>query len=92
MVKSAERLNPFYVVLLPVGAAFCLTAIAYVVMMFRASRPGMIADADQPHPLIVFMEQYGLWLLLGELALLAICTVGAIGTDSYWSRPKNDSR
>jgi hypothetical protein len=32
------------------------------------------------------MNEHGLWLLVGELTLLALATFAAIGTDDYWNR------
>lgn len=33
-----------------------------------------------------FMDQHGMKLLVGEVLLLGLFTVGAIGTDEYWQR------
>jgi hypothetical protein len=88
MTRSRKFANPFYGLLLIAGIAFAMTAFAYGVMAFRdrdmaARNPG--APADE-HPLMAWMSEYGEKALLGELAALAIFTVGAIATDDYWQR------
>ena len=35
---------------------------------------------------MTWMHQHGNRALMIELALLAVCTVGAIATDNYWQR------
>lgn len=76
--------NPFYVLLVIVGIAFAITACAYGVMTFTELR--MSSSAGQRGVLIEFMESYGAVTLAGELAALAIATVGAIATDRFWQR------
>lgn len=98
MPRSRKFANPFYALLLVAGIAFALTATAYGVMAFRDARP---AEAHPPstaepanipkrdHPLMIWMRRHGEAALLIELALLALCTFGAIGTDDYWQRRAN---
>jgi hypothetical protein len=84
MAKS--RTNPFYVALLVVGTVFCLTAVAYGVMIVvRAQSP------DSQHPLISFMAESGDRLLLIELAVLAVATFAAIGADGWFEGDPTDS-
>jgi hypothetical protein len=82
--KSA--VNPFYVLLVIVGSAFCVTAFAYGVMTFRAAH-GTAASrsADREHSLLTWIDRHGLMLLASELGLLGLFTFAAIGTDRYWS-------
>ena len=40
----------------------------------------------QSTSLTKFMDENGEKLLVGELIVLAVCTVGAISTDGYWAR------
>jgi hypothetical protein len=87
-----KRRNPFYVLLVPVGAAFVVTAFAYWVMAFQAVRP---ATAEPPtavaanggHPLKRWLRAHGDEALLVELAALAALTVTAIATDRWWDAP-----
>ena len=90
MARSRKSANPFYVLLVIAGVAFALTATAYGVMAFREARPVAVntqhdASARQ-HPLMAWMSEHGETALITELAVLAVFTFGAIGTDEYWQR------
>jgi len=74
--------NPFYVAALPVGVIFALTACSYMVMAYRGLDPHQADEGG----LVGLMDQHGLAILLVELALLAVLTFAAIGTDGYWTR------
>lgn len=83
-----KPVNPFYVLLVLVGAAFAVTACAYGITAMRELRP-MRAAAEAPPQstsLTDFMAKHGEALLVGELLLLAVTVVGAISTDGYWMR------
>jgi hypothetical protein len=91
MRRSEKFANPFYSLLLVAGIAFLLTATAYGVMAFRDrdAQPGLSVEATastSEHPLMTWMSEHGEAALLTELALLAVCTFAAIGTDDYWQR------
>jgi len=75
------RRNPFYPLLGIVGFAFTVTAASYCVSVLRGVRPQAV-DAV-PHPLEQLMDRYGTSLLVGELVVLAIATVGAVGLDQF---------
>ena len=78
--------NPFYFLLIPLGAVFCVTAFAYGFMAFQAvNASGSAADQHTAHPLFVWLNAHGSTALLVELALLAVLTIGAIGTDGWWT-------
>lgn len=79
--RSPEPINPFYVLLVIVGIAFCLTACAYGMMTVRAARGGAIANGSPPSALIDFLDRHGARLMAGEIALLAVATFAAMGTD-----------
>lgn len=87
-----KRRNPFYVLLVPIGAAFVVTAFAYWVMAFQsvrpasAERPAAVA-ADGGHPLKRWLRSHGDEALGVELALLGVLTVAAIATDRWWDAP-----
>jgi hypothetical protein len=92
MKRSHKFSNPFYSLLLGAGIAFALTATAYCVMAFRerAADPSVALEAatasSVEHPLMAWMSRHGETALMAELAVLAICTFAAIGTDDYWQR------
>ena len=87
MAKPKQPTNPFYALLLAAGVLFSVTACAYCVMAFRAVLSRQAGEASTSgQQLMQFIDQYGLWLMLGEIVLLAIATVGAITTDSYWTK------
>jgi hypothetical protein len=87
--RSNKFANPFYGLLLVAGLVFAVTSAAYCVMVVRESRAAAAlsaSDAPPAHALIVWISRHGDAALFGELAMLAVCTVAAIGTDSYWQR------
>lgn len=93
MARKTAGINPFYILLVIAGIAFTLTACAYGVMAIKAIHPGANGagrrqEAPAGKALLVFLDRHGAWTMAGELALLAACTVGAIGTDQYWTRRK----
>jgi len=71
--------NPFYAVLGIAGFAFTVTAAASCVAVLRGVRP--VAATGGSHVLDVFMARYGTTLLVGEIAVLTLATVGAIWLD-----------
>ena len=81
-MSSKTASNPFYVSLLVVGGVFAITACAYGVMTVRGLDPRL---ADE-QGLMGLMNRHGLAMMVGELVLLGLLTVAAIGTDKYWER------
>lgn len=80
-----KAINPFYIVLLVAGVAFCVTASAYGVMMLRTSRASAeVVRADAQHPLQQFVGAHGNQLIVVELLVLGLATIAAIGTEQYW--------
>jgi hypothetical protein len=79
MMPQKNLTNPFYVVLLAVGAVFAITACAYCVMTVRGLEP-----RPDEVGLMGLMSQHGLTILVIELIVLGLLTVAAIGTDGYW--------
>jgi hypothetical protein len=75
--------NPFYALLVVVGVLFSLTACAYFVMTLQGANPELVRDSQG---WMAVLEEHGLAILLVELAVLAVATFGAIGTDDYWTR------
>jgi hypothetical protein len=86
MQRSKKSANPFYALLILAGLAFVITAAAYGVMAVRESRAAVDGKPVAVHPLMQWMHEHGNIALLTELAILGVCTFGAIGTDEYWQR------
>lgn len=86
-MPAKKSLNPFYLLLIPAGLVFVVTAFAYGIMAFRAvnavrAQAGIHAD----HPLNQWLRAHGDAALLIELAVLAFLTIAAIATDRMWDR------
>ena len=83
--------NPFYVVLVLVGAVLCVTACAYGVVAVKqlhaVSTPNSATQPDAGF--VAWVDQYGPTLLILELVVLGIATVAAIGTDRFWTGGEN---
>jgi hypothetical protein len=92
MTKRLGGVNPFYVLLLIVGMAFFVTTCAYMMMTFADVNSARGGPEVTDSPMINFMEEHGNLLMGVELGLLAICTVGAITTDRWWSPPPKGSQ
>jgi hypothetical protein len=84
---TKKTFNPFYVLLIPAGLVFAVTAFAYGYMAFQAVNAIRAeAGAHAGHPLFQWLRAHGDAALLIELALLAVLTVAAIATDKLWDR------
>lgn len=92
MAVSKSR-NPFYLLLLPVGVVFVVTAFAYGFMAFQAvnGSPAEI-EANRSHPLFTWLRSHGDAAMLIEIAVLGVLTTAAIATDRWWDsdKPKVD--
>ena len=78
---ARPRPNPFYAILGIVGFLFTITATSYCLFVLRGVRPESLSTA--PHALESLMNRYGVSLLAGQLAVLAIATVGAVAMDHF---------
>lgn len=87
-MPQKKPVNPFYVLLVIVGVIFGLTACAYGVMTVKMSTAAGIAQSAGS-PVVQFLSDHGLTLLLVEIAVLAVTTFAAIGTDSYWTKDRS---
>jgi hypothetical protein len=85
-VSAKRRRNPFYILLVPLGVAFVVTASAYYVMAFQSVNPVRNAAGNQAHPLFKWLRAHGDSVMLIELAGLAVLTVAAIATDHVWGK------
>jgi hypothetical protein len=77
--------NPFYVLLVVFGVVFFVTACAYGLMAFRATAVGAPPAGESGQALMAFLDRFGMLLLAAEVALLAVASLAAMGTDSYWT-------
>ena len=84
--------NPFYALIIPTGTAFCVTGFAYGFLAFQQVNAGRTGGAlNSKHPLNAWLDAYGTTAILIELAILALLTVGAIATDSWWTSDETRS-
>ena len=72
--------NPFYAMLGIAGFLFTITAASYCVSVLRGIRPEAAASRGT-HFVERLMDRHGTAILGGELAVLAIATVGAVAVD-----------
>ncbi len=95
MAKPKRGANPFYFLLVLVGVALVITASSFWMRAYQEVRPvrgDKAAETAESHPLWDFIDEHGNQLLIVELVVLAVLTVGAIATDEFWaSRPRRSS-
>lgn len=90
-MRKASR-NPFYIVLGVVGFVFTITAASSCLTVLRGVRRETAGAAKTG--LETFMDRHGTALMAGQLAVLALATVGAVALDEYRGRkdPRNPPR
>jgi hypothetical protein len=77
--------NPFYTLLIPVGLVFVITVFVYVLMASTELSGTKREVRDQANqPLFTWLNEHGTKLVLWELGVLGVLTIGAIATDSWW--------
>jgi formate-dependent nitrite reductase membrane component NrfD len=81
-VPAKKPINPFYIAALPVGVLFAITACAFVVMTMQ----GLDPQRAEQTGLIRLMARWGVAIMVGELVVLGLLTIAAIGTDDFWTR------
>ncbi|MFM8291535.1 MAG: hypothetical protein ACKOC4_07530 [Planctomycetia bacterium] len=74
-----RRRNPFYALLGIAGFTFTVTATSYCLAVLRGVRPETSRAASTG--LIALMDRHGTSLLVAELVVLAVATVGAVVLD-----------
>ncbi len=77
---ARRRRNPFYALLGLVGFAFTITAVCSCLGVLRGVRPETAAVRGT-HPIDRLLDRHGTAILVGELVVLAIATVGAVAVD-----------
>jgi hypothetical protein len=85
-VGQRKAVNPFYVLLLPVGVVFAVTACAYLVMIMRGRDPQRAAETG----LMALMAKRGVMIMAIEIGVLAVLTGLAIASDDFWTRRYGD--
>lgn len=75
------------------GVIFTVTAIAYTMMILREGKqtwvqppPAAAANAEpdmREHPLLKLLSANGVEILVGQIAIIAVLTVAAIGLDRW---------
>lgn len=85
---SKKTFNPFYVLLVLTGVAFCVTACAYGVMTVRGLHAATeIRPATQSGlRLMDWLDKNGFRLMMIEIGILAMFTFAAIATDEFWAK------
>jgi hypothetical protein len=87
--------NPFYVLILVVGTVFAVSACAYGVLAVRTLHAVSSDDSlvrAQPLRDVQWLQEHGDALLVVELAILAVLTFAAIGTDGWWDKGEENDR
>lgn len=74
--------NPLYLAAVPAGILFAITACAFVVMTVQGGDPQRMESEGLGR----LMDRHGVLILVVELAVLGVLTVGAIFTDGFWTR------
>jgi hypothetical protein len=87
VAKAKEPVNPFYVLVVVLGVIFLITACGYGTMTYRAIAPGA-AGAGAQHPLMEFLDRYGMQAMAAELVLLGGVTFGAMWLDGLRLRQR----
>ncbi len=75
------------------GVIFTVTAIAYTMMILREGKqtwvqppPAAAVNAEpdmREHPLLKLLSANGVQILVGQIAIIAVLTVAAIGLDRW---------
>ena len=87
MTQRKIRVNPFYVILVIAGVAFCITACAYGVMAVKqlhvSYAPTEQVEADAGF--VKLVDEHGATAMMIELAVLGVATFAAMSTDRFWT-------
>lgn len=81
MSKPKDPVNPFYVLVVLIGVAFVVTTFAYGTMAYRA-----VAQTEETPGLMSMLDEHGVSILSGELAVLGLVTFGAMWLDGLRTR------
>lgn len=89
---ARKRTNPFNVVLGIVGFLFTITAMSYCVFVLRGVQAAGANTTAPPAAFERLMDDYGTSILVVQLAVLAIATVGAVAFDDAQGRREQARR
>jgi len=89
---ARKRTNPFNVVLGIVGILFTITAMSYCVFVLRGVQAAGANASAPPAAFERLMDDYGTPILVAQLAVLAIATVGAVAFDDAEGRREQARR
>ncbi len=79
--NDREPRNPFYVLLILVGFAFVITALAYAVVPVLEQKAREAGDPPPPSPLRDSLRNDGwIWLLV-QAALIGVLSLASMGYD-----------
>jgi len=82
-MPAKKTVNLFYVLVLLAGCAFAITACAYGVMTVRHLNRGRMAQTSVDDRFSQLLEKQGPKIMLIELLLLGVGTVGVVALDQY---------
>jgi hypothetical protein len=81
VAKTKEPVNPFYILVVLIGVVFVITTFAYGTMAYRA-----VAQTEESPGLMSMLDEHGVSILSGELAVLGLVTFGAMWLDGVRTR------
>jgi hypothetical protein len=91
VAKKKAPVNPFYVLVVIVGVGFVLTASAYGMMSFLEIRRFAPGTPDtESSPLWTYLRTDGAKLLVWEIGMLIVGTLGALAWDSFLGRDEDE--
>jgi len=89
--NDREPRNPFYILLIVVGFAFVVTALAYAVVPILEQKAREAGNPPPPSPLRDSLRSDGwIWLLV-QAALIAVLSLASMGYDR-WQRTLKERR
>jgi len=83
--------NPFYILSAIAGVLFVVTACGYGLLMVQKTNALRADDGTSLHPLMQYLDENGLMLIIVELIVLGVATVAAMATDDVWEKERRQS-
>ena len=87
MAGDRQKFNPFYGLVVLLGAVFAVTAIAYTLGLVVSLRPPEVGPgvAVESSGFFRFLDRRGEGLLMAEIAGLTVTSLAAMGLDRWRS-------